>query len=66
MATHSDILAGESHGQKMLAGYSPRGRRVRHDEHNLICARTHTDTAVIRANLTYSFEHLPHEENMET
>ena len=25
MATHPSILAGESHGQKSLAGYSPRG-----------------------------------------
>ena len=28
MATHSSILAGESHGQRSLAGYSPKGRRV--------------------------------------
>ena len=26
MATHSSMLAGKSHGQKSLAGYSPRGR----------------------------------------
>ena len=25
MATHSSILPGESHGQRSLAGYSPRG-----------------------------------------
>ena len=25
MATHSSILAGESHGQRSLAGYSPWG-----------------------------------------
>ena len=25
MATHSSILAGESHGQRSLVGYSPRG-----------------------------------------
>ena len=25
MATHSSILAGEFHGQRILAGYSPRG-----------------------------------------
>ena len=33
MATHSSILAWEEfHGQKSLAGYSPRGhQRVRHD-----------------------------------
>ena len=31
MATHSSILAGESHGQRSLAGYSPWGHRVRHD-----------------------------------
>ena len=32
MATHSSILAGKSHGQKSLAGYSSWGcKRVRHD-----------------------------------
>ena len=25
MATHSSILPGESHGQRSLSGYSPRG-----------------------------------------
>ena len=27
MATHSSILAGESHGRTSLMGYSPRGRK---------------------------------------
>ena len=27
MATHSGILAGESHGQRSLVGYSPWGRK---------------------------------------
>ena len=27
MATHSNILPGESHGQRSLVGYSPRGRK---------------------------------------
>ena len=27
MATHSGILAGKSHGQRSLAGYSPWGRK---------------------------------------
>ena len=27
MATHSSILAWESHGQRSLVGYSPRGRK---------------------------------------
>ena len=27
MATYSDFLSGESHGQRRLAGYSPRGRK---------------------------------------
>ena len=31
MATHSSILAGESHGWRSLVGYSPWGRRVGHD-----------------------------------
>ena len=28
MATHSGILAGKSHGERSLAGYSPWGHRV--------------------------------------
>ena len=31
MATHSTIIAGKSHGQRNLSGYSPRGHRVGHD-----------------------------------
>ena len=32
MATHSSILAGKSHGQRSLVGYSPWGhRRAGHD-----------------------------------
>ena len=27
MATHSSILAGKSHGQRMLVGYSPWGHK---------------------------------------
>ena len=27
MATHSSILASESHGQRSLVGYSPRGQK---------------------------------------
>ena len=27
MATHSSIRAGKSHGQRNLAGYSPRGHK---------------------------------------
>ena len=27
MATHCSVLAGKSHGQKSLAGYSPWGRK---------------------------------------
>ena len=27
MATHSNILSGESHGQRSLVGYSPRGHK---------------------------------------
>ena len=27
MATHSSILAGESHGRRSLVGYSPWGRK---------------------------------------
>ena len=32
MTTHSSVLAGEFHGQRTLAGYSPWGRRVGHDQ----------------------------------
>ena len=31
MATHSSILAWESHGQRSLVGYSPRSHRVGRD-----------------------------------
>ena len=31
MATHSSTLAGKSHGQRSLVGYSPWGQRVGHD-----------------------------------
>ena len=32
MVTHSGFLSGKSHGQKSLAGYSPRGpKRLRHN-----------------------------------
>ena len=27
MATHSSVLAGESHGRRSLVGYHPRGRK---------------------------------------
>ena len=27
MATHSTIIAGKSHGQRNLSGYSPRGHK---------------------------------------
>ena len=30
MATHSSILAGESHGQRSLVGYSPWGHKGLH------------------------------------
>ena len=35
MATHSNVLAWGSHGQRSLAGYSPQGhKRVRHNSAN--------------------------------
>ena len=37
MATHSSILAGESHGQRSLVRYSHGSQRVSHD-----CATRHT------------------------
>ena len=46
VATHSSILAGESHGQKSLAGYSPRGLKesdtCEATEHTCVHAHTHT------------------------
>ena len=35
MATHSSILAGESHGQRSLVGYSPWGRTESHTTEQL-------------------------------
>ena len=48
MANHSSILPGESHGQRSLVGYSPRGsQRVRHNwvhTHTYVYAYIHTHT----------------------
>ena len=33
------FLPGESHGQRSLAGYSPQGRRVRHNRSDLVCTQ---------------------------
>ena len=38
MATHSSILAGKSHGQSILVGYSPWG----HKESHVTGGRAHT------------------------
>ena len=43
MATNSSILAGESHGQRSLAGYSPRGRKES-DMTERLHTHTHTHT----------------------
>ena len=40
MATHSSILAWKCHGQRSLAGYSPRGRK----QSDTLSAHTHTHT----------------------
>ena len=43
MATHSNILPGEPHRQRRLAGYSPWGRkRVGHNNSNGIYTNIHT------------------------
>ena len=39
--THSSILAGESHGQRSLAGYSPQGHK---ESDTTECAHAHTHT----------------------
>ena len=39
MATHPVFWPGESHGQRILVGYSPWGsQRVRHDQSDLAAA----------------------------
>ena len=38
------FLPGESHGQRSLLGYCPRGGRVRHDWSDLAHVRVHTHT----------------------
>ena len=43
MATHSSILAGKSHGQRSLAGFSPGGRKVS-DTTKQLSMHTHTHT----------------------
>ena len=43
MATHSSILAGESPGQRSLAGYSPRGHKES-DTTERFHTHTHTHT----------------------
>jgi len=40
MATHSSIFAWKCHGQRSLAGYSPRGRK----ESDTLSSQTHTHT----------------------
>ena len=44
MATHSSILARKPHGQRILAGYSPQGCKVRHDWAHV---RAHTQTHML-------------------
>ena len=43
MATHSSILAGESHGWRSLVGYHPRGRKES-DVTELLHSLTQRDT----------------------
>ena len=43
MATHSSILAGKSHGQRSLAGFSPGGHKVS-DTTKQLSMHTHTHT----------------------
>ena len=53
MATYSNILPGESHGQKSLAGYSPWG----HKELDMT-EHTHMMHDMVIATVTYIFN--PH------
>ena len=50
MATHSSILPGESHGQRGLVGYSPRGRKES-TGHDLVTYLTHIDTQFLYLGL---------------
>ena len=43
MATHCSVLAGKSHGQRSVMGYSPRGCRES-DVTELLSVHTHTYT----------------------
>ena len=45
MATHSSVLAGESHGQKRLVGYSLGGGKQLHTTERL--ATTHKNQTLI-------------------
>ena len=59
MATHSSILAGKSHGQRSLMGYSPWGRK-KSDTTECTHGNTHTalnDSTLLAnksVNLKYS------------
>ena len=48
MATHSSTLAGKSHGQRSLVGYSPRGRKQSDTTERLqcVCERLHGNRSV--------------------
>ena len=41
------LLPGESHGQRSLVGYSPKGGRVRHPWSNLACTNPRCSRAVV-------------------
>ena len=57
MATHSSILAGESHGQKSLASYSSRGHKesdtCEATEHTCIHTHTHTHAYISIKNTKF-------------
>ena len=63
MATHSSILAGESHGQRSLVGYSPRGHKESDttcvsDLHNK-CNRTYYWRAWVWSEMALSLDLRP-------
>ena len=51
MATHSRILAGKSHGQRSLMGYSPWGRK-KLDRTVRLSTHTHTKYNILDMQLT--------------
>ena len=57
VATHSNILAGKSHGQRSLAGYSPWGRKESNTTElsNWTTAVAHSRDQSMSLSMSYTF-----------